>query len=151
MYGHPVVLERVAGALVAEADRVLDAGEQDLPQGQPIHRERVDVWLAERAREQVELVVEQRRVHVRAARGGQEQLVELGWEVVRETGAAVGVDVDAVTLLPGNGLLVAFVDSDVDSGSAQSLSEAQPAKTGTDDDDMRKPHGAPSLSHDIAE
>lgn len=87
----------VPDELFAEAD-VAESLEQDLPEGEPVdvalHSAVVQHELGERR----QLAVVDRDGVARLARGGQEQLVQVGWQDFPQRLVAAGIDVQPITL-----------------------------------------------------
>lgn len=127
---HAVFVDRVVRESLAVGDFL--AVQQDLPQGEAVD---VEVGaLVFQAREQPQPLVVDVGVRQRPARGGAEELVQLGTQHLAQRCVAGAADVQPVALLAELRRRIAFVDLARDSGSAQTLRESQATQTGTDDD-----------------
>ncbi len=133
---------RVARECGAEADLGGQAHQPHLAQRDAADRlvaldgvQGVDADFGGIEREQiVQALVKKRQRAIWFAAGGNEQVVQVGWQTGVQATTAVRCDVDAITLQAFGARTVALEDRDADAGLFEPLREPEAAQAGANDE-----------------
>jgi hypothetical protein len=128
-----------------EPDYIIHARQENLPQADTADSVMPIGWIRAgggdfvrpKAKQILELFCGKAKAATGAGDRIQERLPIGRFQTVVQRSAAMRIDVDAVTLQPVGAGQAALVDGDVDAGTAQPLSQAEPTDPTADDHDVR--------------